>query len=142
MLAAGLPSTVDNDSARREKWWPRLLSVVAAALAAARLYWYIAKPGVASYTVGGWLVFPGYCATVWWLHRRVPRRVQWPVATALAVGGVAAYLIWPNADWWYFGTLLAAPLAALIGFRAVETDQEPDVWAGGPQEGPWGPPGF
>lgn len=138
---AGLnPTTVTEDEERRERRWLRRAAGAAVLLAAVGIAWYIARPGVPSYTIGGWLVFPGYMVVLVWLHRRIPVRVQWVGAVFLAVGGVAAYIAWPSADWWYLGGILAVPLAALLAAQFAKSDSELEPWGGGFQDGPWGPP--
>jgi len=138
-LAVGV-QTVAEDEDRRARLLARVAALAALLLSATGIYWYVARPGVVSYTVGGWLVLPGYGVVLSRLHQRVPDRIEWLLAVALAIGGACAYLAWPSADWWYFGLLLLLPLAALIGLSIARSGAEPEPWFGGFQDGPWGPP--
>jgi hypothetical protein len=139
-MSGGEPDVFDEMAEEIPRRWKIVWAVGCAALAAGGAAGYIAAPGVASNKVGGFMILPGYIWAVVWVGRRLPEVVRWVAAVPLAVGGVVAYLIWPDANWWFFGGFLIFPLGMLVGWRAGMGDAESEPWFGGMQDGPWGPP--
>ena len=88
-----------------------MTGIVIAALAGGT--YYVVAPGVASYQVGFVLMFPLLVVVLFWLHRRLPTRVQWGVALLLAAGGPLGYLIYGGSQWWAWGQAAVVPLVLL-----------------------------
>jgi hypothetical protein len=105
---------------------------------------YAADPGVLTYHVNLLLLAPAVCLVLYGAQRVLPYRVQWALAIVLAPVGAAAYLLWPNAQWWNYGALLALPLSMLATDRADRLRREKGDGApssyGAWGDGPWGPP--
>jgi len=112
-------------------------SAVGAAALGASLY--VAAPSVATYWLSFLLLLPLWIGVFVRFEDHLPLRVQWIAAVLLAAGGVAGYVLWPNASWWNFGQLAVVPLVVLIvkrgGTAAGSTDG-----VGGFNDGTWGPP--
>jgi hypothetical protein len=116
----------------------RALLWIAAVLAAALGVWLYARdPRGLTYFAHTLLVFPLYLAVLDELSRRLPYRLQWGLAIALAVLGPLAYLVWMNDQWWLYGALAALPFVLLAEQRA-ERRGEPGGAAAGAD--PWSPP--
>jgi hypothetical protein len=105
--------------------------------------WYGLAPGVASYQIGLVLILPLALVVLFWLHRRLPTRVQWVVAIALAAGGALGYLVYGGSQWWAWGQAAVLPFVSLAIARSIARGTAPgarEPWYGGHIEGPWGPP--
>jgi hypothetical protein len=105
--------------------------------------WYAVAPGVASFQIGFVFILPLLVVALVWLHRRLPLRLQWALAIALAIIGAAGYIVFSGSQWWAWSQVAVLPLAALLVGTAIQ--RNPDAlrqrtWYGGMQDGPWGPP--
>lgn len=111
-------------------------------MAAAAVAWYSVNPGVAAYQVGWLLVLPFVVTALLWLHRRLPRRVEWALAVCVAPIGPAAYLIVGGDRLWGLVVMTELPLLLLMSSRAGSPDplRAKVRSIAGPLEGPWGPP--
>ncbi|MGO9976237.1 MAG: hypothetical protein ACLP01_26220 [Solirubrobacteraceae bacterium] len=126
-------------SRRAKVRWVAGFSVAAVAGASYYALW----PGVASYQIGFTLTLPLIVVVLFWLHRRLPSRLQWALAITLAVIGPTAYLIYGGSQWWAWSQVAVLPFVFLLigwaysrnpaGFRR-------GPWYGGIQDRPWGPP--
>jgi hypothetical protein len=112
-------------------------------LAAAGATYYALAPGVASYQIGFVLMLPMLATIFAWLHKRLPSRIRWTLAIALAAVGPAGYLIFGGAQWWAWGQFAVLPLVLLVAARGVSrsagVDQQEFAFHDH-IEGPWGPP--
>jgi hypothetical protein len=113
-----------------------ILFAVSLLLAGAGVLWYALTPNVASYQVSSLLVLPAFVMVLVWLHHRLPMRVQWVAASALALVGPVGYLIFGGSQWWNWGQLTPLPLILLAIARDPDTEGD---FAAGPV-GPFGPP--
>ena len=125
-----------------ELTWRRFCCIVigvSAVLAALGVYWYMKAPGVASYQASSLLTLPAFLIVMYWLHGRLPIRIQWIGASAFALVGPVGYAIVGGDQWWNWGQLTPMPLILLmIATSAGKESDEP--WTGGIGDGPWGPP--
>ena len=125
---------------RRAKFrW--LVGMIVAAVAGAT--YYALSPGVASYQLGFVFVLPLLVVVLLAVHRRIPIRLQWVIATLLAIAGPIAYVIFGGSQWWAWSQTAAVPFVLLVIARGVSlgprgVTRQP--WSGGPMDGPWGPP--
>jgi hypothetical protein len=122
-------------------WGVAIVGAVVLAVPGVVLYAYDA--GVATYWLNGILILPLVGICLYGLHLWLPVRVQWVLAVLIAPLGGIAYLIWPNDQWWNYGTLTVLPLIALAVRREGRVKKErgeDQVTAGGWGDGPWGPP--
>ncbi len=122
-------------------WSAGIAASIAAAVAGIVIY--AADPGVLTYHVNLLLLAPAAWLVLHGAQRVLPYRVQWALAIVLAPVGASAYLLWPNAQWWNYGALLAIPFFLLATERAERVrrekgDAEPSYGAW--LDGPWGPP--
>jgi hypothetical protein len=118
---------------------------IAASIAAAvvGIVVYAVDPGVLTYHVNLLLLTPALWLVLHAAQRVLAYKVQWVIAIVLAPLGAAVYVMWPNAQWWNYGALLAVPFFLLAVDRAERVrrangDSEPAY--GGWFDGPWGPP--
>jgi hypothetical protein len=109
---------------------------IACALAGAT--WYALAPDVASFQTGYVLVLPMLIVGLVWLHHRIPTKIEWVVAIAVATTGPVMYLLVGGSDWWFAGQLMVLPLVILVTTRVPS--HGPERWYGGFRDGPWGPP--
>ena len=143
LLASLTADWGDNEPARPisrsvARWVGLAIAVV---LAAAGVAWYVLAPGVASYQFGTVLILPALGIVLWWLHRHLPRRVQWALAAVVAPIGPVGYLVFGGSEWWAAYSVTVLPLAALLASGA---SRSPTAQGGssvpGWIDGPWGPP--
>jgi hypothetical protein len=120
----------------------RAVGLGAAVLAAvAGVVWYAVAPGVGTFQASGWLTAPALIIVLVWLHRRLPLRVQWALALAIALVGPVGYLLWGGSQWWNWGQLTPLPVVLLAMRKSFEDDDdELQPHYGGMAGGPWGPP--
>ena len=122
-------------------WWAAgILAALAAAVVGVWLY--ARDPNVVTYHANIILLAPLLGMVCIGLARVLPYRLQWALAIPLAPLGAAAYLVWPNEQWWNYGALLAMPLVLLAierDERVRERDGDQPSFAG-MADGPWGPP--
>jgi hypothetical protein len=76
----------------------RWLAAFLVAAPAGAVY-YAVSPGVASYQIGFTLTLPLIAVVLFWLHRRLPTRLQWALAITLALVGPTGYLIYGGSQW-------------------------------------------
>jgi len=127
---------------RSELLWSAVGILAALAAAAGGVWLYAVDPNVVTFHVNILLLAPLLMLVLKGLSRVLPYRLQWALAIVLAPLGGAAYLQWPNEQWWADGVLLAAPLVALAidrDERVRERDGDPPSFSS-VADGPWGPP--
>jgi hypothetical protein len=121
-----------------------LLSIGSVLLAIPGVLIYAANPGVGTYQANGVLILPLVCLVGYGLHKALPVWLQWLLAVLVAPVGSVVYLLHPDAQWWNYGPLSAAPLVALVTWRVEKLREERGEPAsssyGGFMDGPWGPP--
>jgi hypothetical protein len=117
-----------------------VLFVVALLAAVAGATWYAISPGVASYQVSVPLTLPMLAVVLIWVHRRLPPRLHWPLAVALAPIGPLGYLLIGGTQWWSWGQMTVLPLILLAGRGAVSSESADHARYRPFGDGPWGPP--
>jgi peptidoglycan/LPS O-acetylase OafA/YrhL len=120
-----------------------LATLVAAALAVPGVVLYAENPGVATSQLNSLLVLPLVMLVLYWLHRRLPLRVQWIGAWLVLLLGAGAYLLEPNDQSWQYGAMGSLPLLMLAIARQERRNHErgeDEPAYGGWCDGPWGPP--
>jgi hypothetical protein len=128
------------DGGRRRRARRRGLALVLV-LAAAGTTWYALSPDVGSYQLSILLTLPLLVVVLFWLNRRLPRRIAWALAVALAPVGSLGYLLLGGSQWWGWGRMTALPLVLLVvgsGARASVSGEGSRYRV--PTDGPWGPP--
>src|SRR4051812_33721684 len=113
-----------------------LLWVAAVAVAIPGVIVYARDPRGLTYFLNILALFPLACLVLKAAARVLPYRLQWAIATALAVIGPLAYVIWRDDQSWNYGAVLAMPFALLAWQRAGRLEEDPPFGF----EGPWGPP--
>jgi hypothetical protein len=112
---------------------------ISVVLATVGVVWYVATPGVASYQASSLLTLPALVIVCVWLHQRLPLRLQWIGASAVALVGPIGYVVIGGAQWWNWGQMTPIPLLLLMFAQTAGSDGD-GSWAGGVGDGPWGPP--
>ncbi len=130
-----------NLGPRELKRAARVALALAFVCAAGGITWYALAPDVGSYQATFVLVLPALIVLLVWLYRRLPRRLSWTLAIALAVGGPTAYVVEGGSQWWYWGKMAVMPLMLLLLTRVKPGSvTRSERWYGGLSDGPWGPP--
>lgn len=130
-----------TDPRVRQKWLVITVTVMLLS-ATGGILWYALEPGIASYQIGYALALPALITALVWIGRRLPRWLDWVIATTFAIGGSAAYLLIGGSQWWLWGQVSVLPLVLLMltnALPASSDDRDRTPWYGGTQDGPWGP---
>jgi hypothetical protein len=118
------------------------LAAIAAAVVGVVLY--AQDPRGLTYNLNLLLLTPLVSIVLYAASQRLPYRLQWGLALILAPVGAAAYLLWPNEQWWNYGALLALPLTMLALDRQDRLEREQGrgerSYGAAGFTGPFGPP--
>jgi hypothetical protein len=123
-------------SERQICWIAFAVSVV---LAAVGVVWYAETQDFASYQASSLLTLPLVLIVCVWPHARLPLRIQWIGAIALALVGPIGYAVVGGDQWWNWGQLAPVPLLLLMVSQAARSESD-GTWSGSMGAGPWGPP--
>lgn len=133
------------------RWAARVAQLISLPAAVCGVLLYAAAPDDTTYQASLWLLEPLCILILFRLHRVLPERAQWLLATALAILGVGGYLVFGGLQWWNWGQFCVQPLVLLVGMRSARASLEPggddpsspraeDRLYGGFMQGPFGPP--